>query len=415
MPAFKNRYKTSRVVIIGANFAGLRAAANISCRHQVTVLDAMPEFEWTPNIHEILSRVKRPDGVKLPFASLVSRYGHQFVRAQVSHIDVESRQVHASDGQIFDFDACIVAAGSQGASFGVPGVDAHALKLRRVSDAEKIGAALDRLARRKRIASVVVVGGGITGVETVGEILRRRHRGEKFRVRLVEQEERLLSQQPAPVGDDAAARCEKYGVEVTTEAAVKSVTARTVSLADGRRLRADLCTSTAALSLPAFLRNAGLNSPRDPWLPVSDTLQSPACEAVFVAGDSAALAQPIAKQAYHAMDMGDMAGVNVDRYLRGKSLRRFKPSRTPTLIAFGDITTWLVAGDAAVASPLLSAGKEAIYLATMARLDSPWRPFSYAAGVASRASSATFGLLLPQLKLESLMDGLRGSRIMLGR
>ena len=69
----------SRVVIIGGNFAGLVAASRLSCEHDVTVVDARADFEWTPNIHEILSGVKNRDGVVLPRAECVSRYGHTFV------------------------------------------------------------------------------------------------------------------------------------------------------------------------------------------------------------------------------------------------------------------------------------------------------------------------------------------------
>ncbi|MEM6572905.1 MAG: FAD-dependent oxidoreductase [Pseudomonadota bacterium] len=414
MPSSKSHSSKPRVVIIGANFAGLRAAAQLSCRHRVTVLDAMREFEWTPNIHEILSGVKRADGVKLPFGPAVARYGHEFVQARVSQIDVDAQQVISTDGRCWDYDACIVAAGSEGASFGIPGVEEHAMKLRRVADAERISAELDRLGRRKRPASVVVVGGGITGIETVGEILRRRHRNERFEIRLLEQEHRLLSQQPRQVGADAAERCEAFGVDVLTGVAVESVQAKTVVLQNGQRLKSDLCIWTAGLALPAFLRGAALNTSDDRWLPVRDTLQSQASDALFVAGDSAALREPIAKQAYHAMDMGELAGSNVGRFLRGRPLKDFRPSRTPTLIAFGDVTTWLVAGNSAAASPLLAAGKEAVYLATMAQLDSPWRPVGYTARLASRASRATFGLLLPQLNLESIVAGAKGSRIMLG-
>ena len=63
----------SRVVIIGGNFAGLVAASRLSPDHDVTVVDSRAEFEWTPNIHEILSGVKNRENVVLPRAKCVSR------------------------------------------------------------------------------------------------------------------------------------------------------------------------------------------------------------------------------------------------------------------------------------------------------------------------------------------------------
>ena len=131
----------------------------------------------------------------------------------------------------------------------------------------------------------------------------------------------------------------------------------------------------------------------------------------FVAGDAAALPAPLRKQAYYAMDMGELAGDNIRRLLDGRTLKRFSPAPRPMLISFGDITTWLVAGDTVVASPLLAAAKEGVYQATMARLSSPKDPLCYAAAAVGRVTLATQQLLLPQLTPGGILRGLTGSRI----
>ena len=83
------------------------------------------------------------------------------------------------------------------------------------------------------------------------------------------------------------------------------------------------------------------------------------------------------------------------------------------LCSFGDITTWLVVGDYAAASPALAAAKEGVYQATMARLASPQDPLRYSADAIGRAIMATRQLLLPQLTARKLLDGLMGSRIII--
>ena len=102
----------SRVVIIGGNFAGLVAASRISCDHDVTVVDARADFEWTPNIHELLSGVKNREGVVLPRGESVNRYGHTFVQDVVTGIDRDSSSVVTESGLALPYDACLIAAGS---------------------------------------------------------------------------------------------------------------------------------------------------------------------------------------------------------------------------------------------------------------------------------------------------------------
>ena len=114
-------------------------------------------------------------------------------------------------------------------------------------------------------------------------------------------------------------------------------------------------------------------------------------------------AQPGAKHAW--------SDDNISRLLEGRRLKTFRAKPMPMLISFGDITTWLVAGEVAVASPVLAAAKEGVYQATMARLASPYEPLEYSSGIVNRAVMATRRLLLPQLTPSKLLRGLTGSRI----
>ena len=401
----------SRIVIIGGNFAGLVAASRLSRDHDVTVVDARADFEWTPNIHEILSGAKDRAGVVLPRAQCVSRYGHAFVHDVVSRIDQASNSVMTESGLVLPYDACLIAAGSQRTDFGVAGADKNALGLRLVDDAVRIASRLDELAARKRRASVVIVGGGVSGVEALGEILRRRGQGDEFNIHVVERQPRILGQQSEGLSSDATQRFAPFPVTLHTDAVVSHVNARSVMLESGEKLAADLCIWSAGTALPDFLRDAGLNDAGDEWLPVDDTLKSRHADNIFVAGDCAALPEPVRKQAYHAMAMGEVAGDNIDRLLQDRPMKRFRPAPLPMLVSFGDITTWLVAGECAVASPLLAAAKEGVYQATMARLASPEDPLRYSADIVGRATMATRELLLPQLTLRKMIDGLTGSRI----
>ncbi len=358
------------MVILGGGFAGLSAALALdSRRYDVTLIDRSPAFEWLPNIHELLSRVKTPEALRLPLTTILKGRGHLFLQDSVTSIrPAEGRVCTEGRPEGLEYDALFVALGGVDSTRGVEGVLEHALPFKSVDQCERIGRRLDRLAAREEGGRVVVVGGGLEGVEALGEILRR-HREHPIEVTLVEAGEQLLGDAPAALDRHIRELCREYAVRFETGIAVARIEAAAVVLADGRRLDSDCTIWTGGPTAPELLTDAGL-APPGAWASVEETLQSREHPEIFVAGDAAGLPKPLAKQAYHAIDMGAWAARNAQRWLRGRRLGPFRPAPKPMLVSFGDLSCFLVAGRLAVAGPLLAAGKEAVFELTMAQLDS---------------------------------------------
>jgi len=363
------RTARTRVAILGGNFAGLSAAVVLGEDLDVTVIDPKPAFEWLPNIHELISGVKKGATLRLPLRDRIAVAGHRFVRARVAAIDAAAGLLNLEGGRQLRFDFCIVAVGGVNNTFGIPGANRHAMPFKSVDDCTAIHRRLAELASASASFSVVVVGGGLEGIEALGEVLRRFRDHPGIRIDLVEASKRLLAEGPAAI--DAAIRqhIETMPVSLHTPERVAKVTPRSVVLSSGRRLRSDVTIWTGGARPPELLFESGLaKSPRI-WAPVHSSLFSVAFDNVLVAGDAAELSSPLPKQAYHAIDMGRCAASNLMRLLNGQSPRAFQPSPKPMLLAFGDIDTFLVSGSRVVASPLLAAAKEAVFQGTMAGLD----------------------------------------------
>jgi NADH dehydrogenase FAD-containing subunit len=384
-----------RIVIVGANFAGLAAAQHLSSKHAVTVIDRSPWFEWLPNIHELLSGLKRPAILRLSRPRLVARAGHRFVRASVAAIDAPAAKVITSDGRHFGFDIGVVAVGGVNDTFGVPGAERHAMPFKSVDQCHAIGRTLARLARRSGSLSIVIVGGGLEGVEALGEVLRRYRRREPT-IHVIEAAAHLLPGAPAAVDVAVRARCAPYNVRFHTRTLVTRVTSSRVHLSSGETVRSDLTIWTGGATAPALLQASGLADAPGHWAPVTKTLRSQKLSNVFVVGDAAALSRPVAKQAYFAMQMGACAADNVERALSGRPLRPFTPAAKPMLISLGDLDTFLVSGDTVVAAPALAALKEAVFQLTMAQIDAPIGRDALR-GCQARLATAIEKLALPAL------------------
>lgn len=385
-----------RIAIVGGNFAGLTAAIKLSRRHAVTVIDPGEHFEWVPNIHEILSSVKTPQGLRLDRAAIVEQAGHRFLRDRVTVLQPSKGRLATAGGRELEFDACIVAVGALWNTHHVPGVTQHAMPFRSVADALAIGRRLHALVQQGKALRIVIAGGGISGIEALGEILRR-HRGDaSLAVEVVEAGPRLLPGLPAALDADLRRLCEPYAVTFRTSTTIAAVTAKGVRLADGTRLRSELTLWTAGLAPPALLRESGLARPPQAWAGVRQTLQSRHFANTFVVGDAAAMPRAIGKQAYNAIDMGALAAANAACFLAGRTLKPFKPAAKTVLVAFGDLQTYLVAGRTVLASKVLAGAKEGVYQAFMSQM-TPGGVLTTLPAATGRLWQSWRQLALPQL------------------
>ena len=356
-----------KVVIIGANFAGLTAAIQLPKTLDVTVVDPSPHFEWIPAIHEILSGVKTPQGLQLDRAQIIARAGHRFIQDSVTHIDARRRRVVTAAGESLAYDVAIVAVGGVTNDYHIPGVDRYTWPFRTVADSLSIEQKLDILRHTQSELQVVVVGGGISGVEALGELLRRYRDRPKLSFAIVEAGNQLMPGFPKAIDADLRQLCKEHKVSIHTGDPVGRITPKGVWLASGKRLPSALTIWAAGLAPPPLLRESKLIRPPHTWAPVSQNLQSRYAQSIFVIGDAAALPKPVGKQAYNAIDMGALAAQNATRWLAGQHLKDFKPPAKPMLVAFGDLETYLVANKTVLASKTLAAAKEGVYQLFMAQ------------------------------------------------
>ncbi len=403
------RAQKPKIVIIGGGFGGLNAAQNLkSSKFDVALVDPSPYLEWLPNIHEIISGVKKGDELRISRSSVLRRHGHRFLMTKA--LDMSSSIVYLENGLKIPFDVCIVATGSVDSSSRVNGAQQFALPMKRVDQCQDIARKLKRASLSHRTTRVTVVGGGVEGVEAFGEIMRSYRRRPQFEFNIVDSSERLLARCPGHLDDAIRGHTNKFRVNYHLGSYVESVDPSGISFTDGKTIESDITIWSGGIAPNEFLQRSCLTENPMEWAEVNSYFQSRARENVFVIGDAA---NPdgisLSKQAFHAIDMGKCAAENVERLLAGKRLKPYKPSDKPQLVTFGDMDTFMLFKDFALSSSVLGVAKEAVYTLGLLQMAPPksGREFMHSVDLLQRSMRKVY---LPALNPLSLINKLPKSK-----
>lgn len=354
---FSSPKKKFRVCIVGGGFSGLHAAQYLKPeKFDVTVIDPQPFIEWLPNIHEILSGVKKGDELRLPRQPIIERLGHKFRMEKVT--DISANAVTTEWGKVIPFDACIVCTGTGNDLNKIPGANQYTFPFKSVENCQQIAKRLHRGTLSSRATRVTVVGGGLGGVEALGEMLRTYRYRPQFEFQVIDPSLKMLDGTPGDIDSSIRRHTEKLQVDYHLGQQVESVVREGLVLSNGRQLESDITIWTGGVTP----KPAGGVAPEETsaWGKVNRFLQSQH-ENVFVVGDAAMFDDKVVKQAFHAIEMGRMAGENVERLLDGKPLKPYKPSNRPQLVTFGDMDAFMIFDGFAISSTLLGAAKEVLF------------------------------------------------------
>lgn len=330
-----------KVVIVGAGFAGLNAARRLSKVRDldITVIDRENHHLFQPLLYQVAMAALSPAEIAAPIRSLLSAGNTRVIKALVTRIDIEARQVSTDCGE-FAYDYLLLACGAQHAYFGreewepvAPGLKnlPQATEIRRrVLEAFEAAERETDMQIRRRHLTFVVVGGGPTGVELAGAIgemsrytLARDFRSidpRQTRVILVEAGPRILPAFAPKLASRAMRDLEALGVQVWSGARVTDVSAEGVVIGNEQ-----IASSTVLWAAGVRAADVGktLGVPVDEVgrVIVGADLTIPGHREVFVAGDLARCAGPDGKplpgvavvamqQGFYTADTirGDLAG-----------------------------------------------------------------------------------------------------------
>ncbi|UVK81089.1 NAD(P)/FAD-dependent oxidoreductase [Pseudomonas sichuanensis] len=345
---------TQHVLIIGAGFAGVwsaLSAARLLDQAQagdvrISVLAPQPELRIRPRFYEADAHT-----LQAPLSDLFDVVGVQFIHGNAESIDSAARQVGYIDAngqrQQLGYDRLILAAGSQVARPAVPGLAEHSFDVDQMESAVRLEQHLLGLARLPASPArntVVVCGGGFTGIETATEMTPRLRAilGEgNVRVVLVDRAGSIGAALGAGITPAIVAASEHAGVEWLTGASVVAVEAGGVTLDNGEHIASNTVIWTAGVKASPL--TAQVAGERDALgrLRVDPHLKVVGQEHIYATGDVAwAAVDDIGNHALmtcqHAIPMGRHSGNNAMADLLGLAPVVYRQPKYVTCLDLGE-------------------------------------------------------------------------------
>jgi NADH:ubiquinone reductase (H+-translocating) len=278
-----------RIVVLGAGYAGANAAGRLAKRlhsadTEITLVNADPEFVERVRMHQLAAgQDLKPRALTDVFAGT----GVQVRLAWVTAVDAENKTVAIAvpaaagggHGEIA-YDTLVYALGSAAADCGVPGVAEHAHDIAGKQSALRLRARLADLAAG---GTVLVVGGGLTGIEAVTEIAEAR---PDLEVSLAARGD-LGGWLSEKAQSHLRKSFDRLGITLHEHTEITGVEPTGAVTADGRAIPAQVTVWTAGFAVHPIAAATTLQVSATGQIVVDDTMRSVSHPDVYAVGDAA--------------------------------------------------------------------------------------------------------------------------------
>jgi NADH dehydrogenase len=350
-----------RIVIVGCGFAGLTLAKKLKNRgYQVVILDKHNYHQFPPLFYQVASAGLEESSILFPLRKIFQHYKDFHLRkVEVKFVDVANNRVDTSSGEI-EYDYLVLAHGANNAYFGNAQMERFSKGMKTIAEVLDLRNSLlmnfenaltaQNNEERDMLMSIVIIGGGPSGVEIAGAlaemnkyVLKKDYpefKEIRAKIYLIEAFDRVLSAMTQKSSDKARGFLEKMGVEVLTGTKATGCDEKTVYLDSGKAINTGMIIWTAGI---AGNSTKGLNPEcftRTGRIKVDSYSRVTGYPNVFALGDIALQTdrkypRGHPQVAQVAIQQAQLLAENLDRMKTNKQLKEFNYKDLGTMATVG--------------------------------------------------------------------------------
>ena len=346
-----------RLVIIGSGFAGMYAALSAARLRdirgtspkelEIALVAPEPTLVVRPRLYE-----PNPETLTAPLLDVLNAIDVVYVQGSAETVDTNSRTVQIANGngasKSLSYDRLVVATGSRLFRPNIPGLAEYGFSVDSLDDAIALDKHLHGLAQRPVTNgrdTIVVVGGGFTGIEAATELPGRLRtilgKDAKTRIIIVDRNDVIapdMGTEARPVIDEAL---QKLGIETRLGAGIDSLDASGVTLSGGEHIESQTVIWAAGIRAAPLTQQIGAERDNFGRLLVDRDLRVPGVQGVFATGDAARAAcdddgNVALMSCQHATRMGAFAGNNAAAELLGVATKPYHQKAYVTCLDLGE-------------------------------------------------------------------------------
>ena len=341
---------SGQIVVAGAGYAGLHVALRLTAKlrgnpkMELTLVDRHDYHQVITELPRVAGGTRAADAVRIPLQDMLTERV-RFVQTEITGFDLAGQRLLTKAGPI-GWSGLVLALGSRPNDFAIPGLAERALSVYSASDAERVWGAVNEAlaaaeaetdpARQRRLATVVVGGGGATGVELAGELAEvlpevasgHGRAPDRPAVWLVEAGPTILAGSSPQLIDKATRILADLGIQVRTNAAIAAATEEGFRLTDGQLVAGGVFVWAGGVKAPELVADSELPTGHNGRVKVDRYLRVLDRPDIYVAGDLASVTDPrtghvLPPLAQIALEEGETVARNLAAQLAGTPLEAF--------------------------------------------------------------------------------------------